>query len=114
MDRIIYMDTADSNETQAALKLLEEFPEAKLWTVLSNVAPDSTPFQWAPGTLSGTQVRRIMQDALADIWRDSWRQSDALAVAARGPSNQGGRFCGVVEALIYAATGKRARVELVP
>jgi hypothetical protein len=31
-------------------------------------------FQWTPGSLSSTTLDRILQDALADIYRDEYRR----------------------------------------
>lgn len=34
--------------------------------------------QWDPGTLSSTELDRVLTDALADLWRDCYRRDQAL------------------------------------
>ena len=64
--------------------------------------------EWKPGELGSNELRRILRDSLADLWRDSYRANDTQTHAG-----QGGRFCGILEAEIYAITGNRVRVEFV-
>lgn len=54
--------------------------------------------QWEPGSLSTTTLERVLTDALADLYGDSFRRGES-----RRERNE--RFLGTVKRCVQAATG---------
>lgn len=92
----IYVDANNANEMETLHDLLEAYPDAKVWS-----SPTGRP-EFEPGSLSGNQLRGLLIDVLADLWRDSYRREN--------PTFQRKEFCETLHDSIYCATGETISV----
>lgn len=64
-----------------------------------NAPNDASGPRWEPGTLATVKLERILEDALADLWQDSYRREQT-------PQARLGIFRRKVELALYCATGQ--------
>lgn len=92
-------------ETPVSHTILEQCADAQ---IAYYAGQQRDALTWNPGSLSTFTLQRIIADALADLWRDCWRQGDNSAAFQRE------LFRETLMTLIHVAIGEPMEVIKVP